>query len=238
MAKKPTVPIKVTAHLLDGRISSADGIIMLDAILYHAWFCKYKPEVLEGCGSVQYDGYTGLPLRQLPGNRWAASKGIFESDAKSIEYTNKRPNFFNADKIDKLDMDSGIISDSVGIYRAYRIPRVINTVKNGIIEFYAMGHKDEVKGLLSAIPAVGKKPAAGYGFVTAWDVEECDDDYSLWHPEYGLMRPVEVGSEESKMHDLSAYPIMQYGIKPPYWKPCNMRLCYVPIDTKESVKAQ
>ena len=142
MAKKPTVPIKVTAHLLDGRISSADGIIMLDAILYHAWFCKYKPEVLEGCGSVQYDGYTGLPLRQLPGNRWAASKGIFESDAKSIEYTNKRPNFFNADKIDKLDMDSGIISDSVGIYPCVLAASLISPYA-APTGFHALRRKDQ-----------------------------------------------------------------------------------------------
>ena len=50
MAKKPTVPIKVVAELEDGRINSADGIIMLDAILYHAWFWAHAPHVLEGRG--------------------------------------------------------------------------------------------------------------------------------------------------------------------------------------------
>ena len=159
MAKKPTTPIKVTAHLLDGRVNTADGIIMLDAILYHAWFSRHKPEVLEGCGSTQYDGYTGLPLRQLPDNRWAASRGVFKTEGKNIEYINRRPNFFDADKIGHLDMETGIISDSVGVYRAYRIPRVVSTVSD--IEFYAMGDKAKVQDLLTAIQAVGKKPAAG-----------------------------------------------------------------------------
>lgn len=229
MAKKPTSPIKVTAHLADGRLNTADGIVMLDSILYHAWFWKHKPEVLQGMGIVEYNGYTGLPLRQLPGNRWAASRGVYEEIGQTVEHINKRPNFFNADKLDHLDMEKGLISDSVGQYRAYRIPNVIRTVKDGIITFWAMGHADEVKALLGCIPAVGKKYAAGYGIVADWTVEDCEDDYSLWHPEYGLMRPVEVDSGESAGLDLSGYPVMQYGIKPPYWKTKNLRLCYVPI---------
>lgn len=229
MAKKPTSPIKITAHLVDGRLNSADGVVMLDSILYHAWFWKHCPEVLQGMGNVEYDGYTGLPLRQLPGNRWAASKGIYEEVGQAVEHINKRPNFFNADKLDHLDMDRGIISDSVGLYRAYRIPNVIRSIKDSLITFWAIGHRDEVQSLLDCIPAVGKKYAAGYGLVDHWSVEDCKEDYSLWHPEYGLMRPLEVGSAEAATLDLTGYPVMQYGIKPPYWKTKNMRLCYVPI---------
>lgn len=229
MAKNPTSPIKVTAHLADGRLNSADGIVMLDSILYHAWFWKHHPEVLQGMGTAEYDGYTGLPLRQLPGNRWAASRGVYEEIGQSVEHINKRPNFFNADKLNLLDMDKGIISDSVGLYRAYRIPSVIRTVKDGLITFWAMGHRDEVQELLDMIPAVGKKYAAGYGLVDRWTVEDCEADYSLWHPEHGLMRPVEVGSEEAAGLNLTGYPVMQYGAKPPYWKTQNMRLCHVPI---------
>ena len=229
MAKKPTSPIKVTAHLADGRLNSADGIVMLDAILYHAWFYKHAPHVLEGMGREVYYGYTGLPLKQLPGNRWAASRGIYEETGRTMEHLNKRPNFFNGDKMDRLDMEKGIISDSVGLYRAYRIPSVIRTVKDGKITFFAMGHADKVQTLLDAIPAVGKKYAAGYGIVDRWTVEACAEDYSLWHPEYGLMRPVEVGSEEAESLGLTGYPVMKYAVKPPYWKAKNMRLCHVPI---------
>lgn len=229
MAKKPTTPIKVTAHLVDGRLNSADGIVMLDSILYHAWFWKHCPSVFDGQRAEEYDGYTGLPLRQLPGNRWAASRGVYVETGKAIEYINKRPNFFNADKIGRLGMDKGILSDSIGLYRAYRLPNIIRTVKDSVVTFWARGHADEVQALLDSISAVGKKYAAGYGLVAQWIVEECAEDYSLWHPEYGLMRPVEVDSEEAKTLDLSRYPIMQYAVKPPYWKAKNRRLCYVPI---------
>lgn len=229
MAKKPTVPIKVTAKLSDGRINSADGIVMLDSILYHAWFCKHAPEVLEGKKNADYSGYIGLPLRQLPNNRWAASRGVYTQVGQVIEHINKRPNFFSADKIGRLDMEKGLISESVGEYRAYRLPQLVRTVKDGILEFWAMGHPEEVKSLLDIMFAVGKKTAIGYGAVQSWEVEECEEDYSLWHPEYGLMRPVEVESEEAKKLDLKEYPIIRYGTKPPYWKLENERLCYVPI---------
>lgn len=229
MAKNPTVPIKVTAVLADGRINSADGMIMLDSILYHAWFCKNAPQVLEGKKSTDYSGYIGLPLRQLPGNRWAASRGIYTQIGQSIEHINKRPNFFAADKIGRLGMEKGIIREGVGEYRAYRIPQIIRTIEDSTITFWAMGHPEEVYNLLCCIPAVGKKYAIGYGMVSSWSVEECEEDYSLWHPNYGLMRPVEVESEEAKKMDLRGYPVLQYGVKPPYWKPVNFRLCYVPL---------
>lgn len=229
MKKGPTTPLKITAHLLDGRLNSPDGIVMLDAIMYHAWFLKNCPEVIEGKRCAEYDGHMGLPLRHVDGSRYAASRGIYDEVGKAVEYVNKRPNFFNPDKIQHLNLDKGIISDSVGIYRAYRIPNVIRTIKNGRITFWTMGHKEEVEELLSYIPAVGKKPAAGYGIVTSWEVEDCEDDYSLWHPDYGLMRPVEVGSDEGNSLDLTGYPVIQYGVKPPYWKPQNMRWCHVPI---------
>lgn len=98
---------------------------------------------------------------QLPGNRWAASRGVYTEIGHAVEHYNKRPNFFNADKVDYLNMEKGVISESIGLYRAYRMPQVIRTVKDGKVEFWARGHADEVKELLDMIPAVGKS--------TRWD---------------------------------------------------------------------
>lgn len=227
MPKKPTVPIKVTAYLEDGRINSADGIIMLDAILYHAWFYRYAPHVLEGLGgdSVPGAGHIGLPLRQDNGNRYFASRAVYEQESVDVEHWNKRPNFFSADASRHLDKQVGLISTSAGMYRAYRMPQVIRHIKDGRLTFYAVGNADKVIELLDNIPAVGKKAAMGWGIVRKWEVAECPDDYSTMHPEHGLMRPMPV----EEMPDLKGYPIMKYAIRPPYWKQCNMRLCYVPI---------
>ena len=231
MAKSPTTPLKITAHLIDGRINSSDGIIMFDSILYHAWFLKHAPEVIEGTSKETFDGYFGLPLRQLPENRWAASKGIYIQSGREIDNINKRPNFFNADKENHLEMKKGLISDSVGKYRAYRIPQIVRTVKDGIVTFFCVGHGDEIMDLLNLMNSIGKKPAVGFGAVDRWEIEDAKEDLSLWHPEYGLMRPTPVDSEESVKLARKDYPVMQYGIKPPYWKQKNMRLCYVPMET-------
>jgi len=222
--------LKITAHLIDGRINSSDGLVMLDSIIYHSWFYKHAPQVLEGQGDSHYDGNIGLPLKMYSGNVWSASRGIYTEVSRSIEFINKRPNFFNADKIHFLNVDKGIISDSMGIYRAYRIPNIIRTLRGSEITFYCCGHKDEILSMLSAMPAVAKKGAAGFGIVKEWTAEEIDEDYSFWHPEYGLMRPIPVGCEFAERHDMSKYPILQYATKPPYWKAKNMELCYVPIE--------
>jgi hypothetical protein len=224
MARKPTSPLKVTAILVDGRFNSADGIIMLDAILYHAWFAKHAPEVLLGGGVGYYHGHVGLPLYQLPGNRWAASRGIYTEISREVETWHKRPDLFAPDKMGYLSMEKGVISDSMGPYRAYRIPNIVHTVKDRKIEFYCVGSAEKILELLSHIPAVGKKPAMGWGLVESWAVEEIEEDYSLIHPVHGLMRPTPVDEI-----DLEGYPIMDYSVKPPYWKVANYRRCYVPI---------
>lgn len=104
------------------------------------------------------------------------------------------------------------------------MPQVIRHIAGGVITFYAIGHAEEVQSLLNAIPGIGKKNAMGWGVVDRWEVTECGEDYTTYHPEYGLMRPMPV--EEI---DIDGYPIMEYAVRPPYWKQCNMKLCYVPL---------
>lgn len=229
MAKKPTSPLKVTAHLTDGRLNSSDGLVMLDGIIYHAWFCVHAPQVLEGKGDTEYDGYIGLPLRNNPGNVWSASRAVYTEVAQEIAHYSKHPNFFDADKMSKLDMDKGLISSSIGAYRAYRMPQIIRTVKDGLLTFWCMGDAEKINMFLSKMVAAGKKAAMGYGFIDRWEVKDAEDDYSFWHPEYGLMRPIPVESDIAKGHDMTGYPVFQYRITPPYWKEVKRMLCYVPI---------
>ena len=97
------------------------------------------------------------------------------------------------------------------------------------MKFYAMGHAEEIAELLKLMPAVGKKPSMGWGIIDKFEIKEISEDYSLYHPKYGLMRPVPIDESANCNFDLSGYPIMSYGVKPPYWKPVNSRPCYVPI---------
>ena len=221
MSKKTTRPLKVTCKLYDGRINSMDGLIYFDSILYHAWFCKYAPEVIRG--EAKYEGpkqHFGLPLTMYKDMRYAASLGFYKQYEQHIEYWNKRPDFTNGKNSRYLNA-KGKVDVGAGKLKAYHFPNVIRTVSD--IEFYCCGTPEKIVDLLSYIPAVGKKPAAGWGKVKEWIVEPIEEDYSTFGP-YGLMRPMPV---DEIIVD-QPYMIMQCAIHPPSWKACNQTLCYVP----------
>jgi hypothetical protein len=227
MSHCTTEPFKVTCKLIDGRINSADGLLFLDSILYHAWFLKYAPGVMQGTQKLEdiehpeYKLNFGLPLRQIGDGRYAASCGFYHQYDEKIEYWNKHPNW--DDHADHLDSE-GKIKTGQGTMRAYRMPQVIKTV--GDIEFYGYGTINKIRELLTYIPSLGKKPAAGWGMVAQWVVEPFAEDWSTWSDKYGLMRPIPLGEDVKR--DLNEYVKRVCAIKPPAWKACNQVPCYVP----------
>jgi len=225
MAKSKTEPFKVTCKLMDGRINSADGIINLDAILYHAWFMKHEPGILDGTkekttGKAKHLNF-GIPVTRLPDNRYAASCGFYRQYSQHIEYWNKRPDFTSAINGRYL-ASGGKIDTGAGPLKAYHFPQVIRTVSD--IEFYGVGTISKIRELLSYIHAIGKKPAAGWGQVREWIVEPFPEDWST-AGKYGLMRPMPVESYKPDRHD---YQIMECALLPPYWKTDKTELCYMP----------
>ena len=216
--KSTTQPFRVICKLVDGRINSADGLLRLDCILYHAWFAKYEPEVFLD-GKIDRDiGHIGVPLRQMERDMYAASCGFYHQYSQRIEYWNKR-----TDQLTFADKTTakGKINLVSGEYKAYHMPQVIRTV--GDIEFYGYGTISKVQDLLAYIPAVGKKPAAGWGAVKEWIVEPFDEDWSVTG-KYGLMRPMPVGMYTPDRD----YAITEHALCPPAWKSENMALCYTP----------
>lgn len=228
MSKKTTEPFKVTCKLVDGRINSTDGLLFLDAILYHAWFLKYAPEVYNGTEEKEdhknWKYNFGLPLTQIhTGNsvRYAASCGFYRQYEHHIEYWNKRPDFTSGKNGKYLDA-KGKIDTGAGVLKAYHFPQIIRTISD--IEFYGVGTIEKIRALLSYIPAVGKKPAAGWGMVKEWIVEPFEEDWSTTG-DHGLMRPMPV---DEYRPDGKNYKIMQMTLSPPYWKPHHTALCYIP----------
>ena len=228
MSKKTTEPFKVICKLVDGRINSVDGLLYFDAILYHAWFLKYAPEVIQGTKNkenhAEWKNNFGLPLTQIHNNeqhRYAASCGFYKQYEQHIEYWNKRPDFTSG-KNGKYLETKGKIDTTAGSMKAYHFPQVIRTISD--IEFYGVGTISKIKDLLSYIPAIGKKPAAGYGMVMEWIVEPFPEDWSTTG-QYGLMRAMPIDEYNP---DRKNYRIMQAALLPPYWKTRNIALCYIP----------
>lgn len=220
--KKTTEPFKVTCKLADGRINSTNGLIFFDAILYHAWFAKNEPGVLQGIKNDKGTKYLrfGLPLTQLQDHRYAASCGFYKQYDQRVEYWNKRPDFTSGKNERYLDA-KGKIDTSAGPLKAYHFPQIIRTVSD--IEFYGVGTIEKIKDLLSYIPAIGKKPAAGWGIVREWIVEPFNEDWST-EGKYGLMRPMPVDEYKPDRQ----YRIMDCSLYPPHWKSNDIKLCYIP----------
>lgn len=229
MSKKTTEPFKVTCKLVDGRINSADGLLYLDAILYHAWFLKHDPWVMHGVVRKEdhpnWQFNFGLPLTQVEEmgrRRYLASCGFYHQYEQNIEYWNKRPDFTSGINGKYLDA-KGKVNISAGPLKAYHFPQVIRTVSD--IVFYGVGTIRKVKELLSYIPAVGKKPAAGWGMVKEWIVEPWAHDWSTTGP-YGVMRPMPVHMIKLKRRE--CYTVQESPLYPPYWKNTDTELCYIP----------
>lgn len=221
MSKKTTEPFKATCKLLDGRINSVDGIINFDGILYHAWFAKHDPDVLNGIkknNKLHMD--FGLPLTRMHDGRYAASVGFYHQYGQTVEYWNKRPDFTNGRNCRYLEA-KGKIDTSAGQLKAYHFPNIIRTISD--IEFYGVGTIEKIRDLLSYMPAIGKKPSAGWGYVKEWIVEPFPEDWST-EGKYGLMRPIPIEEYNPK----ETYQIMEIPTIPPYWKRNQTKLCYIP----------
>lgn len=232
--KSTTEPFKATISLLDGRINSADGLIFLDALLYHGWFAKYAPDVLDGTKcEAEYRGYFGLPLRQLPDNRYAASCAFYDQHETNVEYWVKHPNFMDAAYEGYFDNGKAAkVNTQSGGERAYRMPCIVRLV--GDLVFYGYGTINKVDELLSMVAAVGKKPAMGWGVIRDYNIEPIAEDKTTWTEERGLMRPMPI--EEYTGADKARYEVRDCGIRPPYWKSKNQRVCYVPEVAHEAAR--
>lgn len=222
--------LKVTAHMLDGRINSHDGLFNLDSILAYAWMKEHHPDKLYN-SEITRDGLVepSLPL-EWRGDHWASSSGFFVQYKESIEHYHRRFNDKEAQDYIDFGKRRGSVNTKSGEFKAYRMPQPIRLIPK--IEFYAMGNKDEIERLLNThITNVGKKGAQGYGAVREWTVEPIEEDWTETGP-YGVMRPTPFDGE---LPSGERYQVRQSGTKPPYWLRDNQEICIIPNTRRESL---
>ena len=107
-----------------------------------------------------------------------------------------------------------------------RYPGLVS--KTNKVHFFAFGDKEKIEALLrSNVFSLGKKHQQGYGSISSLTVESADDDFSLYHPEMGVMRPIPIDlvlpfeiSSQKTASELTAFA-------PPYYQ-TEQKLCYVP----------
>lgn len=95
------------------------------------------------------------------------------------------------------------------------------------VTFYGCGDMTEVRRLLGHMTHLGKKTVIGGGRIRGLRVEGTDEDYSFYHPEYGVMRPIPSHLKlPGTIRRGSVLMMLPY--KPPYWYKGNVTFCIAP----------
>ena len=221
-------PMRITAHMQDGRIAGTEPWFPLDGILAAEWMRRNHPEAYYNASSYMLTHDLIVP--ELPFERrgageewyWACSFNQAEKLGEYILHWHKR---FD-DRLEQyIDFGSrrGRIDTKSGKYKAYRMPLVVQIFDR--LEWYAVGDPEAIRNLCHGITHIGKKTSQGLGAVDYWEVEPWSEDWSeVRGGKVTRALPVELGLPE----EVSSSKVAQYGIRPPYWWSEHQRVCYMP----------
>lgn len=216
-------PLRVTATLRTGVI--ADRWLPLDGILYyHVYRDRYgSPDSLLSGADLgrpvelpllripfEVDWYAGEPSAEwYYACSWAQPQPWWI--AEGSDHWNKK---FDSELAHLIDFRGrrGLVPILGGTYKAKHMPIFYYIAQR--IEWHAIGDASEVRALLACATHIGKHTAAGWGRVTAWEVEPWPEDWSVQR-EGRLMRGVPPG------HAVGEYVVENYGFRPPYFVRAN-----------------
>lgn len=217
-------PMRITAHMQDGRVAGSDPHFPLDSIIGAAWMRKHHPEAYYNASShmLTNDFITPqLPFAKLGTGDlwyWACSFNQGEKQGEYVLHWHKR---FDDQLEQYIDFGGkrGRINTTSAKYKAYRMPLVVQLFDK--LVWYAVGDIDAVRELCQTITHIGKKSGQGLGAVDYWAVEPWTEDWSVQGPEGKLMRAVPLDHVPPN----AAGQVRKYGIRPPYWHVDNQAVC-------------
>ncbi len=174
-------PLKITAHMQDGRVATIDGYLPLDSILAAEWMRRNHPETYYNASSHMLGSNMITP--KLPFERrgaddlwyWACSFNTSPPLGEHVMHWHKR---FD-DQFEKyIDFGGrrGRIDIKSSRYKAYRMPLVVQLFDR--LEWYAVGDPGKVLDLCRGVTHVGKKSSQGLGAVDWWEVAPWPEDWS------------------------------------------------------------
>ena len=221
-------PLKITAKMQDGRVAGTDPYFPLDSIMAAEWMRRNHPEAYYNASSHLLTNdliVPDLPLARCgEGEDWyfACSFNTIPPIAEYIMYWHKR---FDDQLEQYIEFKGkrGKVDVRSGKNKAYRMPLVVQLFD--YLQWFAVGHLESVRELISTITHIGKKTSQGLGGVDYWEVEPWPEDWSVVR-DGKLTRaiPVESGFPE----EVQESRIALYGIRNPYWHTSNQRVCIMP----------
>ena len=217
-------PLRVRAYLLDGRIAGTESYFPLDSILAAEWIRRHYPEKFyEPPPPGVKEGWVEalLPFaRRGTGAQWyyACSFNVAPPAGEYVTYWHRR---FDDSLERYVDFQGrrGKVDEKSGRYRAYRMP--LNILLLPYLEWYAVGDVEAVRELCADIPAIGKKPAQGYGIVERWEVR-------LWPHDWSEVRDGRLTRAVYEPPEGVRGRSRVYGMRPPYWLSEHQSVCYMP----------
>lgn len=218
-------PLQVTAHLEAGIVFGHPWGIALDGLLASTLLDRADSDdakVLDQPTPSLVD----LPLARCDAGRswhWASTC------AWPVDGTDLLPHvtYFSAHAdhrhLETLAQSTPkTVSDRRGRYRAHHRPVLVTTCT--AVVWQAAGHADQIRDLLSIIPAIGKKRTHGHGRVLKWTVTATPNlstwDASHLHPNGTLGRPCPPSCLDGRP-DVIDGGRGRAGVRPPYIHPAT-----------------
>lgn len=218
------IPLKITAHLLTGKIATGDLYLPLDSMMAYVWMTEEHPERMVASASgispeelIEEE----LPLEKRgegDGWYWAASFACGEPIREEILYWHKRFDFDLGSKYVDFGKRRGKVDVKAGLYKNHRMPMITYLLPK--LDWYAVGDKAEVERMIRQITHIGKNRSQGFGRVTEWTVEEWPEDLSH-------LRAIPDPDGEYEM-----------GVRSPYWLACRKRRTKLSGDRRLACNAQ
>lgn len=225
-------PLRVTAHLRTGVVS--DQFLPLDALIwYQAHRAAFGPQDATLPGGNPPKRGVSIPLKMIHYGSddwyfacsWAQPQPWWV--AEGTDRWNKRFDSALADLVDFRSRRGKVITEQ-GKYKAYHMPIFYRVTDK--IEWYCVGDMEEIGALLCTMTHIGKKGVQGWGRVTHWKVELWPEDWSVWHdgrlmrgvPERDVLEMIRQGGK------FESFDIVNYGLRPSYYRRRNQRRLAVP----------
>lgn len=217
--KEPFKPLKITFYL-STPLALTYPWIFFDGLIAHLYWRKHSPELYRALPSKVVAKKIGDIIPDLPLKRFGpifhASVSFFDVEGKYVTFIYKK--FFGR-KLPLEKMRRRKIDKARGFFREWRISLV--TVPARKVVFYCNGRAGEIEELLRGLPTLGKKGAAGFGFIKKFSIEELGEDCSI------VKDGVAMRSIPLSMVEWSS-EVVAMAYKPPYWAKENVTLCAPP----------
>jgi CRISPR type IV-associated protein Csf3 len=196
--------------------------INFDSLLAHLYVRKNLPEYRALPSNKPLPLNINLPVKKTVKNSielYHTSVSQFEFSEVYSKHIYKR---FCEKYIDFQKLKRKKLHINQGYFRNFMI--ALPYLPTPTVSFYVNGDKECIDELLKGLPALGKKTAIGYGFINNYEIEEIDEDYSLFK-DGNPMRPIPIQWIDEFQEGGEIIP-MAYKI--PYWARDSVAPCIIP----------